>query len=155
MPYTIEARREFLRLLAAYHRAYSALFHVIDRIPVELRQLTGLAGDGNPAQVIAALCGSLEAASDHYALYERGKRSGGRYDDKADPMPYISARRETSWHALNEELRTRWHHLFLAAVSADVHERPNDPRYSEWLVGLTDECVRATGQLEAFINARQ
>ena len=155
MPYTIEARREFLRLLAAYHSAFSALFHVLDRVPSDLSQVPSLAGGRSPAQVIAALCGSLEAGAHHYAQYERGKRFGGRYDADADKMVYINARSETDWHALTEELRTHWHHLFLAAVSADVHERPNDFRYGEWLIGLTDECVRTTRQIDAFMSAPQ
>lgn len=139
--------------LVRFRQAYDTLFILLANYPVERREEAGACGDWSPQQTLAHLCGWITEAHSRYSDIAAGDEQDIDYDNlDAFNAQSVQERDHMDWNSVISELRGLAHDLSLRAAAVPQSLAETDPRYSEWLDTLSEDCEHHTRELRAFIE---
>ncbi len=135
--------------IARMEAAYADLLALARTYPPPLRTRSGACGEWSAQQVLAHLCGWFAEARRRYRAFQRG--SGDmRYNVDAFNIVSLWQRRSLTYEQILAELEAQVRDFAALASQIPPERLARDPRYVEWLDGLTREALEHAAQLSAF-----
>jgi hypothetical protein len=143
---------DFQAAVTRFRAAYDGLFTLVSNYPAALVEKPGACGWWSPRQVLAHLAGWVKEANRRFDAFEAGDSASIAYRDRLDDFnaQSVAARATFTWGETLDELRAGVERLASRATRLTTWQI-HDPRYTEWLVSLQEDCVEHTEQLRAFL----
>jgi uridine phosphorylase len=143
---------DFETKFADFRAAYDDLFVLLDSYPADKREKSGACGWWSPKQILAHFSGWITEGLKRYGDYDSGDQSDLHYDDDSFNAQVVDARSALDWDATVAELRGLVRDFSTHAESIPADKRASDRRYTNWMIGLGNDCKEHTWQLKNFLN---
>jgi hypothetical protein len=126
----------FQDTLHTFRQAYSDLLNALATSPTDKRTQDNL----------AQLCGWLQEALRRYPRYEGGT-TNIHYNEEGFNAVSVRLRQHKTWQEIISEVQHLADQLANTAQALPPHLIQKDPRYADWLVSLTRDCLTQTAHL--------
>jgi len=144
---------EFETKFAEFRAAYDNLFALLETYPFDKCEKPGACGWWSPKQILAHFSGWIAEGLKRYRDYDAGDPSNITYDDDSFNAQVVDARAHLDWNATVAELRNLVRDFTNHAENLPTDRRLADKRYTDWMIGLGNDCKEHTQQLKHFLSA--
>ena len=138
--------------LQAWRQAAADFTKLAESVPYELRQKEGVCGEWSCQQIVAHLAGWQREALKRYEDFHRGDRSSQTYNVDAFNASSVAALKLLSWSEVLDTFRFTSEDLARRAEALSDEETEANPGYEEWLVGLRDDLLRHTSEIQQWLE---
>lgn len=138
-----------------WQRAYHQFCDSVSQIPSEFQKTPGICGEQSAKEVIAQLSGWQREALRRYQDFQNGDTSNKTYNADKFNADSISALSLLNWREVFETLQFTCEDLENTIQQLSSEQREHDPRYADWLVGITDDLEMHTMQIKSWLLARK
>ncbi len=141
----------FRDLIAEWQAAYETFLAAVHALPADKRETPGICGVWNARQVVAHLAGWHYEAVRRYAEIAVGDPLNRQYDEDSFNALQVEARAHLTWEQTLDDLREVTDILRAQARELTEQQAVAEPRYAEWLRGLTGDLRHHTEQVRAWL----
>lgn len=146
---------DFQQALANWQAAATAFIKVIEAVPEELRKKSGVCGVWNCQQVIAHLAGWQREALKRYQDFLEGDTVSITYDLDAYNASSVAALKLLNWYETLDTFKFTFDDLNRLATTLTSQQVEQNPLYTEWLIGVGDDLVTHTAEIEQWLAAQR
>ena len=138
-----------------WQQAYHEFRDAVSQVPAEFQKTPGICAERSVREVIGLLAGWQREALRRYQDFQNGDTSNKIYDADRFNADSISALSLLNWREVVETFQFTCEDLENTIQQLPLEQVESDPRYTEWLVGITADLETHTTQIKSWLLARK